>query len=506
MRVPKFTIDTLVELIIGASAAVLYMLVREGVDIGPLFVLTGLALLAYLTFSGRVGAQTANRFLATQNEIPPIGFDDIGGQETAKRELREGLDFMKNPKQARDLGIRPLKGLLLVGPPGTGKTMLAKAAANYTSSVFVSASGSEFVEVYAGVGAKRIRQLFARARHQARKATGSAVIFIDEIDVLGGKRGKNYSHLEYDQTLNQLLVEMDGINSDDDASLLVIAATNRVDLLDPALLRPGRFDRVIRVDLPDKDGRMKILQIHTRNKPLADDVDLEVIAQETYGFSGAHLESLANEAAILALRSSESKIRMAHFREAIEKVIMGEKIDRKPSLEELKRIAVHEIGHAIVSEAVKPGSVASVTITPRGSALGYVRNSPESDMYLYTKEYLEDQIKICLAGCVAEELVCGSRSTGAANDFQRAFALARRLIESGMSELGIVSCEDLPRAVLNRTLTRVISAQENFVRNYLKGQEERILKASSELVKRERISGDELRELLLSNDFGRNAV
>ncbi|HOB91060.1 MAG: AAA family ATPase [Bacillota bacterium] len=500
MRVPKFSVNTLIEIAVGAFAAVLTALALEGVSLGPFFILGGLTALVYLTFGGRVGAQAAGGLQGNPTSIPAVKFDDIGGQESAKRELCEGLEFINDPERVRDLGIRPLKGLLLVGPPGTGKTMLAKAAANYTNSVFIPVSGSEFVEIYAGVGAKRVRQVFANARKQAKKSTGSAVVFIDEIDVLGGHRGKHSSHLEYDQTLNQLLVEMDGISTADDTRILVIAATNRVDLLDPALLRPGRFDRIIRVDLPEKEGRLKILQIHTRNKPIAEDVDLEVIAQETYGFSGAHLESLANEAAILALRSSEDSVRMAHFREAIEKVMMGEKTDRQPSRAELERIAVHEIGHGLVGEIVRPGSVSSVAITPRSNALGYVRNAPRDDMYLYTKEHLEGQIKICLAGCIAEDVVCGSRSTGAASDFEQAFKFARQIIDSGMSELGIVSRDDLPRATYNRTLTQIISKQEDIVRSYVEGAKNRIFEASRELIKRERISGDELRRLLALQD------
>lgn len=487
----------LIEIAMGIGGAVLVMLLLEGVSVGPFFLIGGLAVIVYLLFGSRPGAQSLSGLQGVSaGDIPSTGFDDIGGQESAKREVCEGLDFMSDLRKTAELGIRPLKGLLLIGPPGTGKTMLAKAAANYTGSVFISVSGSEFVEVYAGVGAKRVRQVFSKARQKAMRGNGKAVIFIDEIDVLGGQRGKKFSHLEYDQTLNQLLVEMDGINSSDDARVLVIAATNRVDLLDPALLRPGRFDRVIRVDLPEKSGRLRILQIHTRNKPLADDVDLEAIARETYGFSGAHLESLANEAAILALRSSDSRIRMAHFREAIDKVMMGEKMDRRPSEDQLWRIAVHEIGHALLGEAVRPGSVSSVAITPRGHALGYVRNTPGNDMYLHTKEYLEDQIKICLAGCVAEELICGSRSTGATDDFDQAFRLVSKMVDAGMSELGIINRDDTPSAVYNRAVNRIISQQEDLVRQLLAGRKRRIRAASRELVKRERISGDELRRLL----------
>lgn len=500
-RLRQYLGDFLVETAIGVCGAILVVLLLEGVSIGPFFLLGGLAAVVYLAFGSRPGARSFGGLRAEPvTGVPNMGFDDIGGQESAKREVIEGLDFMSDLKKTRDLGIRPLKGLLLVGPPGTGKTMLAKAAANHTGSVFMSVSGSEFVEVYAGVGAKRVRQIFSKARQRAIKGNGKAIVFIDEIDVLGGQRGKNFSHLEYDQTLNQLLVEMDGISSSQDARILVMAATNRADLLDPALLRPGRFDRTVRVDLPEKNGRLRILHIHTQNKPLAEDVDLDLLAQETYGFSGAHLESLANEAAILALRSSDDAVRMVHFREAVEKVMMGEKMDRRPSPDELSRIAVHEIGHALIGEMVRPGSVSSVTITPRGNALGYVRNIPEDDMYLYTKEYLEDQIKVCLAGCVAEELTCGNRSTGAANDFSQAFSLAGKIVDAGMSDLGIISRDDMPRAVYNRTVTRIISGQEESVRQLLAGRERQIKAAGCELVKQERISGDELRRLLLEGD------
>src|SRR5690606_32290083 len=274
-------------------------------------------------------------------------------------------------EHTRKLGIRPLKGILLAGPPGTGKTLLAKAAANYADAAFLAVSGSEFVEVYAGVGAQRVRRLFKQAKAAAVKEGKScAVIFIDEIEVLGGRRGKHTSHLEYDQTLNELLVQMDGMMSDEGGvRVLVMAATNRPDLLDPALLRPGRFDRTVQVDMPDREGRFHILKIHTRRRPLADDVDLDLLAREMYNFSGAQIESVVNEAAIHAMRAGRDEIRLEDFKEAIEKVMMGERLDRKPRSEELERIAHHEAGHALISELVRPGSVSSITITSRGKAL-----------------------------------------------------------------------------------------------------------------------------------------
>lgn len=370
-----------------------------------------------------------------------MAFDDIGGQERAKKELKEALDFLIYRDQIASYGIRPIKGILLSGPPGTGKTLMAKAAAHYTNSVFVSASGSEFVEMYVGVGAQRIRDLFEEARSLARKnKKTSAIIFIDEIDVIGGRR-EGSQHREYDQTLNQLLTEMDGIVSDQEIRILVVAATNRKDMLDSALLRPGRFDRHITVDLPDKKARRQILALHTQNKPLDADVNLDQLADETFGFSGAQLESLTNEAAIYALREKQDKIKQKHLSQAIDKVMMGEKSDRETNQEEKERVAIHELGHAIIAELVRPGSVSQVALSPRGQALGYVRHHPGQDQYLYTRKHLEDQIKICLAGAAAEQHIYGNKSTGAQNDYEQANRYARTIIEAGLSELGIIDPE-----------------------------------------------------------------
>jgi ATP-dependent metalloprotease FtsH len=427
----------------------------------------------------------------------PVTFDDIGGQETAKRELLEALEFINNRARCDQLGIRPLKGILLAGPPGTGKTLLAKAAAGFTNSAFVAASGSSFIEMYAGVGAQRIRQLFAKGRQAAaQQGKDSAVIFIDEIEVIGGKRGRHSSHLEYDQTLNQLLVEMDGIQGDADIRVLVVGATNRPDLLDPALIRPGRFDRVVRVDLPDKQGRLHILQIHSRNKPLAPNVDLEKIAGETFGFSGAHLESLLNEAAILALRQGSDLIREQDLREALEKVMLGEKLERKPREEERRRVAYHETGHALVSEMLRQGSVSSVTVTPRGQALGYVRQNPDGDYYLYTKQQLLDQIAVALGGAVMEEMFFGSLSTGSKGDFQQAVDAARQIIDSGMSALGVVSREHAPPEDINREVQAIITAQETRVRQLLGARSSLAQQLAEELLREEKLSGARFRELL----------
>jgi len=483
------------EIGLGTGLAAVIFLALSGYDITPLlFVALAAGMLLYLARSRGMLAKTFNTAPVVCRQ--EIGFGDIGGQNTAINELKEALDFINNQDKIIKLGIRPLKGILLTGPPGTGKTLLAKAAANYTDSVFVACSGSEFIEMYAGVGAQRVRQLFQTARDSALKQKKeSAIIFIDEIDILGGKRGQNASHHEYDQTLNQLLVEMDGLQVKDKVRILVLAATNRVDMLDPALLRPGRFDRQVKVDLPDKSGRMEILRLHCRNKPLASDVNLEEIARETFGFSGAHLESLANEGAILAMREGCTEISHRHLVEAIDKIMMGEKLDRRPAREELERVAVHEVGHALVSEKIRPGSVSMLTITPRGQALGYMRQLPENDAYLYTREYLENQIQVLLAGSVAEELVLGDRSTGAGNDIEQAIKTAGQIIRSGMSELGVVDPDILPADLRYRVLNDIIRSQEKKVKEFLGSMREVIKHVMRTLLAEEKITGEQFRAL-----------
>lgn len=481
---------------LGIGLAAVVFLVISGYNITPiLFLGLAIGLLFYIARSRGMLPATFNAAPATYKT--EIGFADIGGQKTAINELKEALDFIKNHEQINKLGIRPLKGILLTGPPGTGKTMLAKAAAGYTDSIFVACSGSEFIEMYAGVGAQRVRQLFKTARDNALKQKkDSTIIFIDEIDILGGKRGQNTSHHEYDQTLNQLLVEMDGLKINDKVRVLVVAATNRVDMLDPALLRPGRFDRQVKVDLPDKVGRLDILKLHVRNKPLSDEIDLEKLAQETFSFSGAHLESLANEGAILAMREGCKIIEQKHFLEAIDKVMMGEKLDRRPTKEELERVAIHEVGHALVSEQIRPGSVSMLTITPRGQALGYMRQVPEDDTYLHTREYLENQIQVLLAGSVAEDLVLGNRSTGAGNDFEQAIKTARQIIRSGMSELGVVDPEILPSDLRYRVVSNIVREQEKKVKDFLGRMKGAIKQVVHTLLAEEKISGDHFRMLM----------
>jgi len=483
------------ELGLGFGVALVIFLLVSGYNVGPL-ILLGAAVAAFYYFV-QVKGVVKNFVVADGSGEGRVSFADVGGQATAIKELREALDFVKNHQYTRRLGIRPLKGLLLTGPPGTGKTLLARAAANYTDAVFVAASGSEFVEMYAGVGAQRVRRLFQTAREKAQQAGKSnAIIFIDEIDVLGSRRGRVTSHLEYDQTLNQLLVEMDGIRTDDAVHLLVVAATNRADLLDPALLRPGRFDRQVRVELPDREGRLEILRLHTRNKPLAADVDLAAIARETFGFSGAHLESLTNEAAILAMREGVRELYHRHFVEAVEKVLLGDRLDRRPTREELWRVAVHETGHALLSEMTQPGSVTTLTVTPRGHAFGYLRQKSENDNYLYTQEQLEDRLSVLLAGAVAEEVVLGSRSTGATNDFEQAVDVAETMVRAGMSELGVVASDELPEEIWHQALSRLIRRQEERVKAYLQSRQGLVIQIAERLLREERLSGEVIRSLL----------
>ncbi len=363
---------------------------------------------------------------------PEVTFNDVAGCDEAKEELKEVIEFLRNPQKFQKLGAKIPKGVLLVGPPGTGKTLLAKAVAGEAGVPFLSISGSDFVELFVGVGAARVRDLFEQARKNA-----PCIIFIDEIDAVGRLRGAGLGggHDEREQTLNQILVEMDGFDTKE--GIIVMAATNRPDILDPALLRPGRFDRRIVIPIPDVKGREEILKIHAKNKPLADDVDLSVIAKGTPGFSGADLANLVNEAALLAARKGKDKIEMADFEEAKDKILMG--VARKSmvlSEKERKQIAYHESGHAILSVLLPNADpIHKVTIIPRGKALGITQQLPEDDRHIYPKEYLIDQLTVLMGGRVAEKLVFGTISTGAANDIDTATQIARRMVgEWGMSE------------------------------------------------------------------------
>lgn len=490
------------EISFGFLIALVIFLAFHGINLTP-FIFLGIMVYFMIQIIDRkdVGNKVEAVGAASTHQ-GSITFADIGGQDSAINELKEALDFINHEEKILRLGIRPLKGILLSGPPGTGKTLMAKAAANYTNSIFLSVSGSEFIEMYAGVGAQRVRKLFQNAEKKAKKENkDSAIIFIDEIDVLGGKRGRTSSHLEYDQTLNQLLVEMDGLKTEAEVRILLIAATNRIDILDPALLRPGRFDRIVKVDLPAREGRLEILRIHTLNKPLAPSVNLDAIAGQTFGFSGAQLESVTNEAAILAFRENLEYLEQRHFVEAIDKVIMGEKLDRKPEPEELKRIAYHEGGHALLAEILNPGSVSQVTITSRGQALGYVRHFPDGDRYLMTQEYIEDQIAICIAGAVSEEIFLKNRSTGAKNDFEKAISLAEEMINAGMTPLGVVKTQNLPQNLKHETTSRILKNQEERVRDILKQHRENLIKIVEILLDKERIDGEQLREIIKCPDL-----
>lgn len=487
------------EVLVGAIPVTMVFLLYIGINILPVLLVGVLAFsLTYmLKMRGGIGIQNGGDHRGRAKREPAhLTFDDIGGQDSAKGEFIEALDFLIRAEEIKQMGIRPMKGILLTGPPGTGKTLLAKAAAHYTDSVFLSASGSEFVEMYVGVGASRIRDLFKDARQQATKENkDSAIIFIDEIDVIGGKR-EGGQQREYDQTLNQLLTEMDGIHTTDSPRILIIAATNRKEMLDSALLRPGRFDRHIAVDLPDKKGRLHILQIHAKNKPLDEDVDLTRIGSETFGFSGAQLESVMNEAAIYALRDQSETIRQHHLVMAIDKVMMGEKTDRETTQYERRRVALHELGHAIVAELLRPGAVSSVTLSPRGQALGYVRHNPQQDQYLYTKPYIEEQIMIALGGAAAEEMFYEGRSTGSRNDFEQAINLVRTMIESGLTNLGIVNDRMLSKDAIMQENNRILDELMNRTRGLLEQQRDVFTHSLDILIREESLTGDQFRSLL----------
>lgn len=484
------------EIGVGVGIGVLIFLGLQGVNVWPLVLLALLVVVLIATGIGSRIQLGSKRHMDLQR-VPVVSFQDIGGQTSAKNELIEALEFVLRPDDVERLGIRPLKGILLTGPPGTGKTLLAKAAANHTDSAFVSSSGSEFVEMYAGVGAQRVRQLFQDARQLAKKNNlSSAIIFIDEIEVMAGRRGQHHSHLEYDQTLNQLLVEMDGMNVDDSVRVLVMAASNRSDLLDPALLRPGRIDRTVRVDLPDRRGREAILMLHARNKPVDHAVDFGQLAAETFGFSGAHLESVCNEAAILALRENVASVSYQHFKTAVDKVMLGERLDRHLIKDELYRVAIHEGGHAIVGEILTPGSVASITIAPRGMALGFVRQAPADDRLLQTVSELKCDIAVCLAGSSAERLLLGEASTGAANDFEKAWDIAKKMVTAGLSSLGVVQEEALSGDVLYQTIQEIVRDSQEIV-DELIGTHETILRQLGDLlVEHETLSGERVREIV----------
>ncbi len=386
-----------------------------------------------------------------------VRFDDVAGCDEEKEEMAELIEYLKNPKRFARMGARIPKGVLLVGAPGTGKTLLAKAVAGEADVPFYSISGSDFVEMFVGVGASRVRDMFKKAQQ-----TAPCIIFIDEIDAVGRQRGTGLGggHDEREQTLNQLLVEMDGIT--DNSGVVIVAATNRPDVLDPALLRPGRFDRQITVSLPDRKGRAAILRVHARNKKLANDTDLDALAKRTPGFSGADLENVLNEAAILAVRENDTLIRMHHLDEAIDRVIMGPaKRSRTYTDKERRLVAIHETGHAIIGLMLEEADmVQKVTIIPRGNAGGYNLMTPREERMMMTKTDLSAKITGLLGGRVAEEVLLKEISTGAFNDIERATSIARDMVMVyGMSHLGPIQYE---RSGGNVFLGRDYNAQRNY--------------------------------------------
>lgn len=386
-----------------------------------------------------------------------VRFDDVAGCDEEKEEMAELIEYLRNPKKFAKMGARIPRGVLLVGSPGTGKTLLAKAVAGEADVPFYSISGSDFVEMFVGVGASRVRDMFKKAM-----ATAPAIIFIDEIDAVGRQRGTGLGggHDEREQTLNQLLVEMDGIT--DNSGVVIVAATNRADVLDPALLRPGRFDRQITVNLPDRKGRFAILKVHARNKTLDESADLDALARRTPGFSGADLENVLNEAAILAVRENDDKIRMHHLDEAVDRVIMGPAKKSRTYTEKEKRlVAVHETGHTIIGLLLEDADmVQKVTIIPRGMAGGYNLMTPKEERMMMTKSDLLAKITGYLGGRVAEEIVFNEISNGAYNDIERATSIARDMVMSyGMSNLGPIQYEKSGGSVF---LGRDYSSQQNY--------------------------------------------
>ena len=446
-----------------------------------------------------------------------VTFDDVAGADEEKAELEEIVDFLKQPARYVEMGARIPKGVLLVGPPGTGKTLLAKAIAGEAGVPFFSISGSDFVEMFVGVGASRVRDLFEQA-----KKNSPSLIFIDEIDAVGRQRGAGLGggHDEREQTLNQLLVEMDGFGANE--GIIMIAATNRPDILDPALLRPGRFDRQIMVGRPDRKGREAVLEVHTKKKPLDTNVSLEVLAKRTPGFSGADLENLANEAALLAVRKNKKKIGMDEFEEAITRVIAGpEKKSRTISEHDRKLTAYHEAGHAVVMKCLKNSDpVHEISIIPRGMAGGYTMHLPTEDRAYTSKEKLLDEMVGHLGGRVAEKLILGDISTGAKNDIDRASSIARAMVmEYGMSDkIGTISYgsdnnevflgRDLGRgrnfseevgAMIDKEIKSLISNAYNTAEELLKENVNKLHAVASTLLEKEKIDGKEFEEIFEAN-------
>ena len=447
-------------------------------------------------------------------ERPQVTFADVAGADEAKEELAEIVEFLKEPEKFIRLGARIPKGVLMVGPPGTGKTLMARAVAGEAGVPFFSISGSEFVEMFVGVGASRVRDLFERSKSEA-----PSIIFVDEIDAVGRHRGAGLGggHDEREQTLNQILVEMDGFETG--TNVIVIAATNRPDILDPALLRPGRFDRKVTMDNPDVKGRLDILKVHAKGKPLAADVDLHAIARITPGFSGADLENLINEAAILTARRNKKTIGMSELQESMERVIMGpERKSRVISEREKRKIAYHEAGHAIVGHLMEHGnSVHKITIVPRGRAGGYVLSLPEDDHALTSREQIEDRIAEAMGGRAAEEIIFSQFTTGASSDLQQATGMARSMVtQFGMSDLlgprtfgggsgSLFLGRDLyeqrdysehAAEQIDREVKRIVETGYNRAKNILLEHREKLEQLAQILIEQETLDGATFKEIM----------
>jgi cell division protease FtsH len=458
----------------------------------------------------QIGRSRAKRFRKSMSNIT---FEDVAGLQNSKKELMEIVDYLKDPERYRELGSTLPKGVLLMGPPGTGKTMLARATAGEADVPFFSISGSEFIEMFVGVGASRVRDMFETAKKEA-----PAIIFIDEIDSVGRARGTGLGggHDEREQTLNQILSEMDGF--DPRTSVVVIAATNRPDVLDAALIRPGRFDRQITMEMPHKQARQKILEIHSRQVPLAKDVDYENLANRTVGFSGADLKNLVNEAALLAGRKKQKEVRMADFDEARDKIILGNRREEKIDEKEKEIIAYHEAGHALVaflSEYTDP--IQKVTIIPRGRSLGVTEQIPDSDRHNLQSRYLHDRIAIMLGGRVAESLVFGDVSTGAADDLKQCTQLVRRMVTQwGMSDtigpvwfgqgeehmfLGremtqVKEFSEFAAREIDEEILNIIKKAEQKARDLLTKNRSKLDKLAAALLEHETLESDEIARLI----------
>lgn len=428
-----------------------------------------------------------------ENKIE-VKFSDVAGLKEVKEELNEIVDYVKNKEKYDKMGAKLPKGILFYGPPGTGKTLFAKALAGETKSTFFNISGSEFTEKYVGVGAKRVRKLFEKARKQA-----PSIIFIDEIDAIGGKRTPD-TNSEKDQTLNQLLVEMDGFQKS--SNIIVIGATNRIELLDDALKRAGRFDRHIYIGNPDLESRKELFEIHTANKPLDDSVDLNSLAKKTHGFNGADIESIANESALLAIREGKDTISQENLEDALEKVIGGLKSKSKKMREKEKQIvSYHEAGHAMVGMLLGVNKIQKISIIPHGQALGFVINLPDEDSYLNTKEDLENEIKMLLAGRIAEEVKFGYYSTGASNDLKKATKIATGMVcnygmglKTGLMARDVYSSEkltDIEREAINSILEEAYEETKVLLEENM----DRLVKMAEYLYENEEMDAEDIEEL-----------